>query len=88
MDKVRLQIKRWKNISALLLTINKMISQTILSIAEFVANNNNFASIRLSPVFASRGLYPCMSFDVVDFSDTTTCERINKKKPIDISESM
>ena len=42
----------------------------------------------MSPFFTSRGLYPQMSFDVFDFSDTTTREQINKKKAIDISESM
>ena len=51
-----------------------------LPMTEFVANNNDFAFMRLSPFFASRGLYPRMSFDVVDLSDTTTRERINKKK--------
>ena len=56
---------------------------------EFVANNNNSAPTRLSLFFASKGLYLRISFDIVDFSDTTTCERINKKKAIDIiSESM
>ena len=56
--------------------------------AEFVANNIDSASTRLSPFFASRGLHPRMSFDVDDFSDTTTYERINKKKAIDISKSI
>ena len=56
--------------------------------AKFVANNNNSASTRLSPFFASRGLNLRMSFDVVDLSDTTTRERINKKKTINISESI
>ena len=59
-----------------------------LPMAEFAVNNNNFLSTRLSPFFASRGLHPRMSFDVVDLSDTTTRERINKKKAIDISEAM
>ena len=56
--------------------------------AEFVANNNDFAFTRLSPFFVSSGLHPRMSFDVIDLSDITTCKRINKKKAIDISESM
>ena len=59
-----------------------------LPMAEFAVNNNNFLSTRLSPFFASRGLHPRMSFDVVDLSDTTTCKRINKKKAIDFSEAM
>ena len=56
--------------------------------AEFAANNNNFASTRLSSFFASRDLHPRMSFDVIDLSDTITRERINKKKAIDISETI
>ena len=59
-----------------------------LTMAEFAANNNNSLSTKLSPFFASRGLHLRMSFDVVDFSDTTTRERMNKKKAIDISEAM
>ena len=51
-----------------------------LSMTEFVANNNDFLSIKLSPFFASRGLYPWISFDIVNFSDTITHEQINKKK--------
>ena len=56
--------------------------------AEFAANNNDSSSTRLSLFFASRSLHPRMSFDVVDLSDTTTRERINKKKAIDIFEAM
>ena len=56
--------------------------------AEFAANNNNFTSIKLSPFFASKSLHLQISFDVVDFLDITTHEQINKKKTIDISESM
>ena len=59
-----------------------------LSIAKFAANNNNFSSTRLSLFFASRGLHPRISFDVVDLSDTITRKRINKKKAIDIFEAM
>ena len=56
--------------------------------AEFAANNNNSTSTRLSPFFALRGLHSRMSFNVVDFSDTTIRERINKEKTIDISEAI
>ena len=56
--------------------------------AEFAANNNNFASTKLSLFFTSRGLHLHISFDIIDFSDITTCKRINKKKAINISESM
>ena len=59
-----------------------------LPMAKFAANNNDSNSTRLSPFFASRGLHLRMSFDVVDLSDTTTRGRINKKKAIDISESI
>ncbi len=56
--------------------------------AEFAANNNVSLSTKLFLFFTSRGLHLRMSFDVVDLSDTTTRERINKKKAIDISETM
>ena len=56
--------------------------------AEFAANNNDSASIRLSPFFSLRGLYLRMSFNVVDLFDTATRERINKKITINISESI
>ncbi len=59
-----------------------------LPMAEFVTNNNISSSTKLSPFFASRGLHSHMSFDVVDLSDTTTREWINKKKAIDISKAM
>ena len=56
--------------------------------AEFAANNNDFIFTRLSPFVSSKDLYPYMSFNVDDFSDTTTCKQINKKKAIDISKAM
>ena len=56
--------------------------------AKFVANNNDSTSIKLSPFFALRGLHLRINFVVVDLSDTTTRERINKTKTIDISESI
>lgn len=59
-----------------------------LFMAEFVANNNNFIFIKLSPFFASRDLYTQMSFDVIDFSDITMRKQINKKIAIDISKTM
>ena len=42
--------------------------------------------ITLFLFFASRGLYPCMSFNVIDLLDIITCKSINKKKIIDIFE--
>ena len=59
-----------------------------LLMAEFAANNNDFASTKLSPFFASQGLYPRMSFDIIYLSDKTTHEQINKKKAIDISKAI
>ena len=59
-----------------------------LPITEFAANNNDFASSRLSPFFALKSLHPQMSFDVVNFLDIITRERINMKKAIDISDFM
>ena len=56
--------------------------------AKFAINNNNFLSTRLSLFFALKGFYPRMSFDIVDFSNTTIREWINKKKAIDIFEAM
>ena len=45
-----------------------------LAIAEFAANNNKSASIKLSPFFATKGLHPHISFDRIDFSNASTCE--------------
>ena len=56
--------------------------------AEFAVNNNNFLLIKLSPFFALRGLHPQISFDVIDFLDITIYKRINKKKAIDIFETI
>lgn len=53
---------------------------------ECVANNNDSLSTRLSLFFISKNLYPRISFNVVNFSDITTCKRINKNKAIDIFE--
>lgn len=46
----------------------------------FATNNNDFLSIKFSPFFILRGLYPHMSFYIIDISDTITCKRINIKK--------
>ena len=55
---------------------------------EFVANNNDFLLTRLSSFFISKSLYLCISFDIINFLDIITCERINKNKTIDIFEAM
>ena len=59
-----------------------------LAMAEFAANNNQSASTKLSPFFATKGFHPRMSFDIVDLSDTSTRERILKQKALDISKKM
>ncbi len=59
-----------------------------LAIAEFKANNNELASTKLSPFFATKSLHPRMSFDIVKLSDTSTHERILKQKALDISGNM
>lgn len=41
-------------------------------------------STTLSMFFASKNLYICMSFDIIDFLDITICEKINKKQIINI----
>ena len=58
------------------------------AMAEFAANNNESASTKLSPFFASKGLHPRMSFDIVDLSNANTRERIYKQKALDISGNM
>ncbi len=59
-----------------------------LPIAEFATNNNVSLSTKLFLFFTSRGLHLCMSFDIIDLSDTTTCKQINNKKAINIFETM
>ena len=55
---------------------------------KFAANNNKLASTKLSPFFATKGLHFRMSFDIVDLSNASTCERIFKQKALDISRNM
>ena len=56
--------------------------------AEFAANNNESVSTKLSPFFASKGFRLQISFDIVEFSDTTTLEQINRQKALNISKVM
>lgn len=56
--------------------------------AEFVANNNVSASTQLSSIFATKGLYSYMSFDIVELFDTNTHERTLQQKALDISGNM
>ena len=44
--------------------------------AKFVANNNELASTKLFSIFATKDFHPRMSFDIVDLSNTSTCEQI------------
>ena len=53
--------------------------------AEFAANNNNFAFTRLFLFSASKSLYLYMSYDIIELSNITICKWINKKKAIHIS---
>ena len=59
-----------------------------LAMAKFAANNNESASTKLSPFFATKGLHPCMSFDKVELSDASTRKRILNQKALDISGNM
>ena len=52
--------------------------------AEFAANNNKLAFIKLSLFFVSKDLYFCMSFDIIDIFNTNTCKEIYKQKVLDI----
>ena len=58
------------------------------AMAKFAANNNELASTKLSPFYATKGLHPHMSFDIVDFSNTSTRKRIFKQKALEISRNM
>ena len=49
---------------------------------------NESAFTKLSPFFATKGLHPRMSFDIVDLSDASTRGRIFKQKALDISRNM
>lgn len=59
-----------------------------LAMAKFAANNNELASIKLFPFFASKDLHSCISFDIVDLSNANTCKRIHKQKALDIFGNM
>ena len=53
--------------------------------AECAANNNVSAFTKLFPFFTIKGLHPNMSFDIVELSDISICERIFQQKALDIS---
>ncbi len=59
-----------------------------LAMAKFAANNNELASIKLFPFFASKDLHSCINFDIVDLSNANTCKRIHKQKALDIFGNM
>lgn len=56
--------------------------------AKFATNKNELASIKLSPFFAVKGFYLHISFNIVNFSNTSICEQIFKHKTLDISRKM
>lgn len=45
---------------------------------EFRTNNNKLALTKLYPLFSTKDLHPYMSFDIVDLSNSNTCEQIFK----------
>ena len=49
-----------------------------LAIAEFVAHNNISASTKLSLFFATKSLYPYISFDIVELSNASAYKEILK----------
>ena len=53
--------------------------------AEFAANNNESASTKLSPFFATKSLHHCMSFNRVEISDASSRKQIFNQKALDIS---
>lgn len=55
---------------------------------KFITNNNKSVSTKLFPFFIFKNLYLYMSFDIVNFSNANTCERINKQKTLDISRNI
>ena len=53
--------------------------------AEFAANNNKSAPIKLFLFFAIKDLNLRMSFNRVELSDASICKRIFNQKALDIS---
>lgn len=53
--------------------------------AEFVSNNDESVSTKFSQFFSTKGLYLFINFDIVEFSEANTCERIIEQKAINIS---
>ena len=51
--------------------------------AKFVTNNINSTFTRLFPFFTLRSLHSRINFDIINFSDITTLQQINKKKTMD-----
>ena len=55
---------------------------------EFIFYNNESTSTKFFPFFACKILNPCISFDILELSDVSTCERIFKQKILDIYGDM
>lgn len=60
----------------------------VTSFGKITAQNNELASTKLFLFFATKSLYPCMSFDIIDLSGTNTHEQILKQKTVNISGNM
>lgn len=59
-----------------------------LLMIEFVANNNQFISTKLSLFFILKSLHLYISLDIIDFLDITIYKQINKKKTINILKAI
>lgn len=55
---------------------------------KFTANNSESASAKTSALYTTQTVYPCMSFDIVDFSNISTYEQNFKQKALDTSKNM
>lgn len=57
-------------------------------IAEVVTNNNKLISTNFSPFFTIKNWHPCISFDIIELSNTSICGQIFKHKTLHISENI
>lgn len=59
-----------------------------LLIAKFAVHNYKLTSIKLFLFFTIKGLYLYISFDIIDFSNTSIHKRIFKQKALNISRNI
>ena len=59
-----------------------------LPMAEFSSNANTSATTKVSPFLVSRGYIPCMSFDPVDLTASSTRERLANTRARSIADCM